>query len=76
MSPRLLPIGKAIRASRESQGLSRAAVADLCRRKGRSVHPNAIFRLELARGDTRMETIQAVCSALGMKIDLTPKRLK
>ena len=73
---RLLPLGKAIRAARESQGLSRAAVAELCKQNGKAVHPNAIFRLELARGDTRMETIHAVCNALKLKIDLTPRRLK
>jgi len=76
MSPRLMPLGKAIRAARESQGLSQAAVAARCKQNGRAVHMNAISRLERARGDTRMETIQAVCSALGMKIDLTPRRLK
>lgn len=73
---RLLPLGKAIRAARESQGLSRGIVSELCRQNGKSVHPNAIFRLEMARGDTRMETIQAVCNALKLKIDLVPRRLK
>lgn len=57
-----------MRAVREAKGLSRAALSKICAERGHSVHPNAIFRLELGRGDTNMKTIETICTALGMRI--------
>ena len=69
-----LPVGKAIRAMRESKGLSRVQLSKICGERGKSVHPNAIFRLETGRGDPQMATIEAIIGALGMKIDVTKTR--
>lgn len=61
-------LGQDIKRFRKQKGLNQQDLAHLA---GLSVRP--IYLLESGKGNVRLETLIAICNALGLTIQLTPK---
>lgn len=72
-----MTIGETLRAAREAKGWSRRDLALCCQLRGRPVHENSIYRLEVGRHKgTRLELVEVIVAGLGLRLVLESKRRK
>ena len=67
--PWLLDFGEKVKACRKALGLTQAEVAFRC-----VTDPGIITDIEAGRRDAKVSTLQKVCQAVGLSLDINPER--